>query len=34
VEDATHEDLHAFAGAMYERRVGEFLARHLRATQP
>lgn len=29
VEHAKHEDLHAFAGAEYERRVGGFLARHL-----
>ncbi|CAN5903447.1 alpha/beta hydrolase [soil metagenome] len=30
VEGARHEDLHAFAGALYEQRVGDFLARHLR----
>jgi len=30
VEGARHEDLHAFAGGMYEQRVGEFLAHHLR----
>ena len=30
VEGAKHEDLHAFAGETYEKRVGEFLARHLR----
>jgi fermentation-respiration switch protein FrsA (DUF1100 family) len=29
VEGARHEDLHAYAGEEYERRVGEFLARHL-----
>jgi hypothetical protein len=27
---AAHVDLHAFGGKEYERRVGEFLARHLR----
>ena len=32
VEGAAHVDLHAFAPAEYERRVGEFLARHLRAS--
>ena len=31
VEGAAHEDLHAFAGAEYERRVGGFLERHLDA---
>ena len=31
VDGARHEDLHAFAGDIYEQRVGEFLARHLRA---
>jgi alpha-beta hydrolase superfamily lysophospholipase len=31
VEGATHEDLHAFAPAEYERRILAFLARHLRA---
>jgi fermentation-respiration switch protein FrsA (DUF1100 family) len=31
VEGAKHEDLHAFAGAAYEQRVGAFLAKHLRA---
>ena len=31
VEGAGHEDLHAFAGARYEQRVGDFLACHLRA---
>ena len=30
LEGARHEDLHAFAGALYEQRVGDFLARHLR----
>ena len=30
VEGAGHEDLHAYAGADYERRVGTFLARYLR----
>jgi uncharacterized protein len=30
VEGAGHVDLHEFAGAEYERRVGAFLARHLR----
>ena len=30
VEGARHEDLHVFAGALYEQRVGDFLARHLR----
>lgn len=30
VEGAAHVDLHAFAGAEYERRVGEFLTSHLR----
>ena len=30
VEGAGHEDLHAFAGADYERRVGAFLERYLR----
>lgn len=30
VEGARHEDLHAFAGEIYEQRVGEFLAHHLR----
>lgn len=30
VARARHEDLHAFAGAEYERRVGDFLVRHLR----
>ena len=30
VEGARHEDLHAYAGARYEQRVGDFLARHLR----
>ncbi len=32
VDGARHEDLHAFAAEAYEQRVGEFLARHLRAT--
>ena len=32
VEGARHEDLHAFAGDIYEQRVGEFLAHHLRTT--
>ncbi len=31
VDGAAHVDLHAFSGAEYERRVGAFLARHLRA---
>ena len=31
VEGAAHVDLHAFAPAEYERRVGTFLAEHLRA---
>ena len=31
VDGARHEDLHAFAGGTYEQRVGDFLARHLRA---
>ena len=31
VEGAKHEDLYAFTGALYERRVGGFLAAHLRA---
>ena len=30
VEGAGHVDLYAFAGAEYERRVGDFLARYLR----
>lgn len=30
VEGAAHENLHAFAGAEYEQRVGGFLASHLR----
>lgn len=30
VEGAKHEDLHAFAGPTYERRVGDFLAKYLR----
>lgn len=30
IEGAGHVDLHEFAGAEYERRVGAFLARHLR----
>ena len=30
VNGARHEDLHAFAVDIYEQRVGEFLARHLR----
>ncbi len=30
VEQADHEDLHAYAGEEYERRVGAFLQRHLR----
>ena len=30
VEGARHEDLHDFAGALYEQRVGDFLACHLR----
>ena len=30
VEGAKHEDLHAYAGAAYERRVGAFLAKYLR----
>lgn len=30
VEGAGHVDLHGFAGGEYERRVGAFLARHLR----
>jgi pimeloyl-ACP methyl ester carboxylesterase len=30
IEGAAHVDLHAFAGAEYERRVGGFLERHLR----
>ena len=30
VEGAKHEDLHAFAGAVYEQRVGAFLAKYLR----
>lgn len=30
IEQAQHEDLHRFAGAEYERRVGAFFARHLR----
>jgi pimeloyl-ACP methyl ester carboxylesterase len=30
VEGAKHEDLHAFAGATYEKRVGAFLAKYLR----
>ena len=29
ITGAKHEDLHAYAGAAYERRVGGFLARHL-----
>jgi alpha-beta hydrolase superfamily lysophospholipase len=32
VEDAAHVDLHAFAPAEYEHRIGEFLAQNLRAT--
>lgn len=32
VEGARHEDMHAYASDDYERRVGEFLARHLRTT--
>ena len=32
VEGAGHEDLYAFAGDIYEQRVGEFLAHHLRTT--
>lgn len=32
VEGARHQDMHAYAGELYEQRVGEFLARHLRAT--
>jgi pimeloyl-ACP methyl ester carboxylesterase len=31
VEGAKHEDLYAFTGEVYERRVGGFLAAHLRA---
>jgi fermentation-respiration switch protein FrsA (DUF1100 family) len=31
VEGAAHVDLHAFAGAAYEARIGAFLAQHLRA---
>jgi fermentation-respiration switch protein FrsA (DUF1100 family) len=31
VAGAAHVDLHAFAGSDYERRVGDFLERHLRA---
>lgn len=34
VEGASHEDLYDFAGATYERRVGDFLARWLRADAP
>lgn len=36
VDGAAHEDLHAFCGAEYERRVGAFLAAHLhgRAEHP
>jgi fermentation-respiration switch protein FrsA (DUF1100 family) len=32
VDGAAHVDLHAFAGGEYERRVGDFLARHLRGS--
>ncbi len=34
VEGAGHEDLYAFAPEEYERRVGAFLARHLRVDDP
>ena len=34
VEGAGHEDLHAFAGAEYESRIGAFLGRYLRADAP
>ena len=34
VEGAKHEDLHAYTGETYERRVGAFLAAHLRAPVP
>jgi len=34
VEGAAHVDLHAYAGAAYERRVGSFLAEHLRSESP
>jgi alpha-beta hydrolase superfamily lysophospholipase len=30
VQDAAHVDLHSFAPAEYERRIGAFMARHLR----
>jgi uncharacterized protein len=32
VSGAAHVDLHAFGGEAYERRVGDFLARHLRTS--
>jgi pimeloyl-ACP methyl ester carboxylesterase len=34
VQGAGHVDLHAFAKAQYEQRVGEFLGRYLHATAP
>jgi len=34
VEGARHEDLYAFTGEVYERRVGGFLAAHLRVPAP
>lgn len=34
VDGAGHEDLHAFSPGEYERRVGGFLSRHLRAGVP